>query len=92
MLAEQRACMPRMLAHHSPLLADRLCARAGTAGRLGAVVPACAGACAQDKHRIPVVVFILSEPADWQAALRLGGVTAIQTDSPAALRKWLLGS
>lgn len=49
-------------------------------------------ACAQEKHQIPVVVFILSEPDDWKAALELGGVTAIQTDSPAALRKWLLGT
>ena len=54
-------------------------------------------ACEQERHGIPVVVFILSEPEDWKAALALnyggpGAVTAIQTDSPAALRKWLLGS
>ena len=54
-------------------------------------------ACKQERHSIPVAVFILSEPEDWKAALALNGggpgaVTAIQTDSPAALRKWLLGT
>ena len=54
-------------------------------------------ACEQERHGIPVIVFILSEPEDWKAALALnyggpGAVTAIQTDSPAALRKWLLGT
>ncbi|KAK9836938.1 hypothetical protein WJX81_001087 [Elliptochloris bilobata] len=51
----------------------------------------------QERHSIPVVVFILSEPEDWKAALALnnggpGSITAIMTDSPAALRTWLLGT
>jgi hypothetical protein len=41
------------------------------------------------KHGIPVVVFILNRPQDWEYALSLEGITAIQTDNPTALRDYL---
>ncbi|KAK9790765.1 hypothetical protein WJX73_010554 [Symbiochloris irregularis] len=40
-------------------------------------------------HGIPVLVFILNRPQDWEAALKLSGITAIMTDSPKALEKYL---
>ena len=38
---------------------------------------------------MPVLVYILNRPEDWEAALQLEGITAIMTDAPKALRKYL---
>ena len=38
---------------------------------------------------MPVLVFILNRKEDWEKALKLDGITAIQTDSPAALTAYL---
>lgn len=40
-------------------------------------------------HGVPVLVYILNREEDWEAALRLDGVTAIMTDSPRALKAFL---
>ena len=44
--------------------------------------------CLQE-HGVPVLVYILNRPEDWDAALKLGGITAIMTDAPKALGKYL---
>lgn len=41
------------------------------------------------EHGIPVLVYILNRPQDWDVALKLEGITAIMTDSPSALSKYL---
>lgn len=39
---------------------------------------------------IPVVVFVLNTPRDWEfATTKFNNISAIQTDSPQALTKWL---
>ena len=38
---------------------------------------------------VPRLVFILNRPADWAKALEVGSITALMTDSPAALTKYL---
>ena len=40
-------------------------------------------------HGVPVLVYILNRPEDWEAALNLEGITAIMTDAPKALEKYL---
>ena len=44
--------------------------------------------CLQE-HGVPVLVYILNRPEDWEAALKLEGITAIMTDAPKALEKYL---
>lgn len=44
--------------------------------------------CLQD-HGVPVLVYILNRHEDWEAALKLDGITAIMTDSPKALADYL---
>ena len=38
---------------------------------------------------MPVLVYILNRPEDWDIALKLEGITAIMTDSPSALVEYL---
>lgn len=38
---------------------------------------------------MPVLVYILNRPEDWDVALKLEGITAIMTDSPSALAEYL---
>jgi hypothetical protein len=40
---------------------------------------------------VPVLVYILNRPEDWEYALKLDGITAIMTDSPSALVEYLSG-
>jgi hypothetical protein len=40
-------------------------------------------------HGVPVLVYILNRAEDWEAALKLDGITAIMTDSPHALTDFL---
>ena len=41
------------------------------------------------EHGVPVLVYILNRPEDWEYALKLEGITAIMTDSPSALAEYL---
>ncbi len=41
------------------------------------------------EHVVPVLVYILNRPEDWDYALKLEGITAIMTDSPSALAEYL---
>ena len=41
------------------------------------------------EHGVPVLVYILNRPEDWDVALKLEGITAIMTDSPSALAVYL---
>ena len=41
------------------------------------------------EHGVPVLVYILNRPEDWDVALKLEGITAIMTDSPSALAEYL---
>ncbi|GAQ81510.1 hypothetical protein KFL_000820170 [Klebsormidium nitens] len=41
------------------------------------------------EHGIPVMVFILNRPVDWDYALSLDGISAIMTDHPMALNEYL---
>lgn len=43
------------------------------------------------EHGVPVLVYILNRPEDWEYALKLEGITAIMTDSPSALAEYLSG-
>lgn len=38
---------------------------------------------------MPVLVYILNREEDWRKALALGSITALMTDSPAALTEFL---
>ena len=38
---------------------------------------------------MPVLVYILNRPEDWEIALKLNGITAIMTDAPSALAEYL---
>ena len=38
---------------------------------------------------VGVLVYILNRPEDWAKALAIGNITALMTDSPAALTKYL---
>ncbi|CAL8470295.1 g9837 [Coccomyxa elongata] len=42
-----------------------------------------------NEHGVPVLVYILNREEDWETALKLEGITAIMTDSPLALTKYL---
>ncbi|CAL5218532.1 g220 [Coccomyxa viridis] len=42
-----------------------------------------------NEHGVPVLVYILNRPEDWDIALKLEGITAIMTDSPSALVEYL---
>lgn len=46
---------------------------------------------ALQEHGVPVLVYILNRPEDWEAALKLEGITAIMTDAPSALAHYLPG-
>jgi hypothetical protein len=41
------------------------------------------------EHGVPVLVYILNREEDWRKALALGSITALMTDSPAALAGFL---
>ena len=38
---------------------------------------------------MPVLVYILNRPEDWETALKLEVITAIMTDAPKTLEKYL---
>ncbi len=44
---------------------------------------------AAQEHGVPVLVYILNRPEDWEIALKLNGITAIMTDAPSALAEYL---
>ena len=46
-------------------------------------------AIAVQEHGVPVLVYILNRPEDWDVGLKLEGITAIMTDSPSALAEYL---